>query len=150
MSKIERIKYADRFEYYKQILKPSYSFKYIENISKLLISIKIKFLYMEVWEVREYKNFDDLVQHNKSLFKEFSKTALGINALPVGALGTLRFTLEKRIILKTKELEKLQSELGGSNQEIIKVNECIDKITGEYNSIIELNKKLENDLQTRQ
>jgi len=61
---------------------------------------------MEVWEVRVYKNFDDLIGSNQSLFKRILDDGhIDLMQACWSARDPEIHQLERRVILKEKELE---------------------------------------------
>lgn len=67
---------------------------------------------MEVWEVRVYKNFDDLIDHNKSLFKRILEDGhIDLMRACWSARDPEVRNFEKRILLRERESEKTTVEL---------------------------------------
>ncbi len=73
---------------------------------------------MEVWEVRVYKNFDDLIDHNKSLFKRILEDGhIDLMRACWSARDPEIRNFEKRILLKERESEKTIADLAKLKEE---------------------------------
>ena len=102
---------------------------------------------MEVWEVREYKNFDDLIQHNKSLFKRILEDGhIDLMRACWSARDPEVHRLEKRVILKSKDLDSSQTLLAERDHTINKFNDDLNKLKNDLESKIKINLELEKSI----
>lgn len=106
---------------------------------------------MEVWEVRVYKNFDDLIGSNQSLFKRILDNGhIDLMQACWSARDPEIHSLERRILLKEKDLEKaLQDlvELKNNHQLILQELNVTSNECTEYQNQNNGHLKLIEDLQ---
>jgi len=94
---------------------------------------------MEVWEVRVYKNFDDLIGSNQSLFKRILDDGhIDLMQACWSARDPEIHQLERRVILKEKELEIKLAELND-------LKNTHQSILSELNLTSDENKKIKSD-----